>query len=715
MSLPSLLGIRGVSVADDSKKKLAAPSGSGDAGAQATRHKKSIPSVPSCRQALRDSTHRHGQSNALTYDGEGPEIKFSFVGLETSSEALARYLSFQRDVRDGDLIATIAENRPELLIVLLSCLKLGVAFVPIASDLRSQDCHTVVELYHPKLIFCDQRKYLPFFDSRGTVYDTIELPQFRRNIHFLDDLTSSCEHTTVEVEVVEVPHRPCIIFSTSGSTGVPKGIVFSFQSIASWADQGLLFQAQSGYKSLVWQPMRGVTGTWLLLQNIFNGGESVMVDVYPSSAVHWAKLIDKHCITSNVLFGSAMHQFLQEMPERRFESIEIILYAGSCFSPLLVQQSMEQFPNAEFWQAYGMTEVGMVSTLMPEDHKRAGEASPEDIARMSSAGKLLPYAEVFVEDADKPGSGLPPPPEKKGVGQICAGTPFMMPGYYKDDEKSREAMPDGKLVRTGDIGKIDEAGFLHILGRIKDVIPTCKGFNVAPRDIEDVLFSHPSVGNAAVVGIPHVSGAGEMVVAWVVAKEGTSIRPRDLQKHCEQTDLPVWQRPEVFAVSTKPLPTIGEKTSRRAMQDPSFVRSMLLDQWRHSGCGERGLPTICFAWEFSAATSAKGDGARVEGAGGLAPEPVQKAALDIFTQLDAKSTGFLDVEDLRPLFGDRADEAFLMPFVSRETPSAGDSAPPRIARLGLDEWLIALQGMPVEELKYWLMLASSILTSWMRR
>merc|ERR1719434_370679 len=81
-------------------------------------------------------------------------------------------------------------------------------------------------------------------------------------------------------------------------------------------------------------------------------------------------------------------------------------------------------------------------------------------------------------------------------------------GYYANPEKTAEAMPDGKFVRTGDIGRIDEDGFLYIVGRVKDIIPAYKGFNVAPRDLEEVLYSHPSVGQASVVGVWHPAGEG---------------------------------------------------------------------------------------------------------------------------------------------------------------------------------------------------------------
>lgn len=288
----------------------------------------------------------------------------------------------------------------------------------------------------------------------------------------------------------------------------------------------------------MWVSMRGVLGTFLLLQRLVQGGTTVMVDTYPGGPRLWGDLINKHEVDSHILFGAAMNQMLQEMPNCTFKSMKHIMYSGSCFAPSLVQRSMEQFPNAAFTQGYGMTEVFPMAKLEPEHHKRSNEASPEDVVQMTSAGKVSADADVFIEDLDQPGSGKAPLPEKNGVGQICARSKVTMIGYYGHPDKTKETMPDGKFVRTGDVGRISEDGFLYILGRVKDIIPAYKGFNVAPRDIEEILYAHPGVGQAAVVGAWHPSGAGEAVVAWVSAKAGAQLSSGELKLHCEQSGMP---------------------------------------------------------------------------------------------------------------------------------------------------------------------------------
>ena len=148
----------------------------------------------------------------------------------------------------------------------------------------------------------------------------------------------------------------------------------------------------------------------------------------------------------------------------------------------------------------------------------------------------------------------------------------MMSGYYNDAAATRAAMPDGLFVRTGDLGRIDRAtGEIHIVGRTKDVIVAAGGVLVCPRDVEDALAAHACVAHAAVFGVPHPCGAGEMVVAWVAAiaaatgRDGATLTPDALRAHCEAT-LPAWQRPERIRVSEVALPSVGEKVDKIALR-----------------------------------------------------------------------------------------------------------------------------------------------------
>jgi len=385
-------------------------------------------------------------------------------------------------------------------------------------------------------------------------------------------------------------------------------------------------------------------------------------------------LLEKHGVTSMLLFGAAMNQMLQELPGQKFPSLRKISYGGSCFPPTLVQQSMEQFCNAQFKQCYGMTEGFPIAMLPPSFHKRASESTPEDLVKLSSAGQLA--GDVFIEDMDRPGSGMPPAPEKKGVGQICVHSVLQMSGYYKDPEKTKEAMPDGKYMRTGDVGKIGEDGLLYILGRVKDIIPTYRGFNVAPRDLEEILYTHPSVGQAQVVGMLHPCGAGDMVVAWASAKAGASVSPEELRSHCESAGLPSWQMPEVFNVSCESLPTNGSKLNKKALQAPSFVGQTLVTILRDAT--RTGSTTTCDA-------------------PAMLKEDRQAASQAFYQMCNAAST--LSLESLTAVLDDHSAGVAVLEICGAE---GG-------AQVDLVRWLETLSKFQAERRTAWLLQLGSLL------
>lgn len=575
---------------------------------------KSSPPEPSYAARWAQAVEKYGDFDALIFDGVGPELRFSFKDLESDANRLARNL-ISLGVKAGDRLVTIAENRPEIAILLLSCLKLGAAFIPLATDLRVQDIHCMVDMYKPKVIVCDQAQYAPFAIPDGGERQTLLLPPYRAGENELKRMMAEGDDAHVEVLPVS-PDDTAIIFSTSGSTGLPKGVSISFGDIAriggplAWGPD-LAPEPGPGKRLLMWISMRGVCGVSFLLRELLYGSVTVMVDTYPSTPQLWGDLIDKHRIESHVLFGAAMNQTLQEMPDRLFKSVKNIVYGGSCFAPRLVQRSMGQFPSASFVQGYGMTETFFITTLGAEYHKLAGQASPKEILKMSSAGRPAVLGNVFIEDLDQPGSGNPPPPVKDGVGQICARSAVTMLGYYNNPEKTKDTMPDGKFVRTGDVGRIDEDGFLYILGRVKDIIPAYKGFNVCPRDIEDVLYMHPSVGQAAVVGIWHPSGAGEAVVAWVAPKSGPErLAANDLRRHCEEAGMPSWQMPDAIFVRDQPLPTNGGKIANKTLRTPQFRQEALAEGMVNAR--ERLRGEACWALGSAPARCSEEDEAHVD-------------------------------------------------------------------------------------------------------
>jgi acyl-CoA synthetase (AMP-forming)/AMP-acid ligase II len=194
--------------------------------------------------------------------------------------------------------------------------------------------------------------------------------------------------------------------------------------------------------------------------------------------------------------------------------LQTVVYAGSPIAPERLREALGAF-GPIFVQTYAGTEPGYVSCLRKQDHDVDTEAG---LARLASAGRPLPYVKVSIQDEhDQP---LP----TGEVGEICSMQLGQMLSYV-DADRNAEALRGG-WVHTGDIGYLDEHRFLYIVDRKRDMVVS-GGFNVFPRQVEDVLLGHPAVLQAAVIGIPHPRW-GEAVHAIVVVKPGSRVTDREL-------------------------------------------------------------------------------------------------------------------------------------------------------------------------------------------
>jgi fatty-acyl-CoA synthase len=188
-------------------------------------------------------------------------------------------------------------------------------------------------------------------------------------------------------------------------------------------------------------------------------------------------------------------------------SLETIFYGASAMSPTRLREAIARF-GPVFFQFYGQSEAPMSLTIL-----RRAEHQPDDPMRLTSCGRPVPWVEVaLLDDQNRPVAMGEP-------GEICARGPLVMGGYHNKPEQTAEALAGGWL-HTGDVAVADDEGFLRIVDRKKDMIVT-GGFNVYPREIEDVLGGHPFVSNCAVVGVPDARW-GEAVKAVVVLRPGAA-------------------------------------------------------------------------------------------------------------------------------------------------------------------------------------------------
>lgn len=534
------------------------------------------------------SVEKFASRPCITFAGKGDAVTHTYADVEAIANRYARVLQQEYGVEKGDRIVTAAQNRLELIALLLACQKTGAMYTPLAPELARGDLEMLVERYEGKAVIIEE-------STKAFGPTSVKLGELAAQVASMTDDSALPD--------IAEPEDTAIIFSTSGTTSLPKGVMWSSRTLAHQHSvlTGMVSQSQ-----MIWVPLRGVVTPILLMNGFPKGCHNICVDHFPSGPATWASLIKEYDVKSMLLFGGAMAGMLQACPGETFNCTHVG-YGGSPVPVPLSQQSMKQFPNAKFLKMWGMSEVGIGCALDDDGHVPA-DADPDALSKMESCGLPVEGCKAKIEN-----------PNARGEGQLLFSTPAMMQGYYKNPEKTKEDLPDGTWLRTGDLAKIDDDGNVYIVDRLKDVISTEMGQNVAPIDIEKVLVTHPAVGEAGVIGITHPSHAGEMIVAWISVKKGHSLTVPEIKSFVENSGrLAPWQLPASYEITDQPLPKPSGKILKRQLRSPEFVRENLGDH-------------------ILALLSMKPDW--------------QEKALNIFEALDYKATGVIDVEEMAHIVG----------------------------------------------------------------
>jgi acyl-CoA synthetase (AMP-forming)/AMP-acid ligase II len=312
---------------------------------------------------------------------------------------------------------------------------------------------------------------------------------------------------------------------TSGTTGKPKGVMLTHKNLISMymsriidfkLDKDDIFLSSIPYFH---------TGAEYALITLYIGGTLVIQRSFDPGSFLDAIEKEKVTVTGGV---PAMINFLLQHMEKHpgnynFSSLRIFAYGASPMPVTLVKKTIETF-KCDIYQSYGLTEASPgVSILRPEDHIVEGPGV--NTKRLASCGKEIFNVEARVVNKQ----AIDVEPGK--VGEIIVRGDNVMKGYWKLPRETEEAIRDGWL-HTGDIATIDEEGYIFIVDRKKDMIIS-GGENIYPREVEEVLYTHPSVLDAAVIGVPDAQW-GETVKAFVVLKEGHKASEQDIIDFCKE-------------------------------------------------------------------------------------------------------------------------------------------------------------------------------------
>jgi acyl-CoA synthetase (AMP-forming)/AMP-acid ligase II len=441
------------------------------------------------------------------------DVRLTWRELEARVNRLANALHAS-GLRKGDKLAVIVPNCLEVLEIYLTGARMGYVLVPLSPLLRGpglssllRDSESAAVIVGHDLIgeLESVRHELNAVRANGyIVLGGLSAPGYR-DYHEMTSVASAATPPAVEID--DDDHFN-IVYS-SGTTGLPKGIIHThyiranycthFASTFRMTPESVVMHAGS----LVFNGAFVTLMPWLflgatyVLQKKFIPGEFI-------ASIERERVTHMMMVPSQIIAVMNAPNF----EPHRFASVEMLCTVGAPFHIEHKERLTAAIPNV-FYELYGLTE-GVITIL--DKHDVA--------ARAKSVGCSQPFFEMRI--VDERGNDLPP----GEVGEIIGRGPLLMPGYYKRPDLTAQAIRNG-WMHTGDMGYLDEDGYLYLVDRMKDLIIS-GGVNVYPRDIEEVVVAHPYVQEAAVFGIPSEKW-GEAPMAAVVLKAGESIDPEELK------------------------------------------------------------------------------------------------------------------------------------------------------------------------------------------
>ncbi|BBA36438.1 AMP-dependent synthetase and ligase [Methylocaldum marinum] len=442
----------------------------------------------------------------------------TFRQLDLASNQVGRGL-IEAGIKAGSRVAIIGQDTVAHYEVLFGCAKVKAVLVNLNWRLSSREILYILNDSEAEVLFVAQA-FFPLIESLVSQLASVRMIVALKGAH--PNWPDYAEWKTAQPDILPVfdysADDAAVQIYTSGTTGQPKGVQLAnygffrlMQGMRAGGDPWMSLNAADTV--LLSLPQFHIGGLWWAVQAYAAGAAGVIVDTF----VGWRvlQLIEQHRITKVAMVPSMIQLVLEEpsCAETDLSSVKALLYGGSPISAPLMRRAMETFA-CDFFQIYGMTETGnMAVCLRPADH------CPEGSPRMKSAGRPLPGVEVKIVD----GHGRLLPAMRSG--EICIKSPANMLGYWKNESATAQTLNSG-WVRTGDVGYMDEDGYIYVCDRIKDMI-IYAGENLFPAEIEAVLSEHEAVAEVAVIGIPDPKW-GEIVKAFVVPRQPGALEQREL-------------------------------------------------------------------------------------------------------------------------------------------------------------------------------------------
>ncbi len=498
---------------------------------------------------------RYGERTAIVFG----DTRLTFSQMDACVNRLSHGL-LSLGLAPGHKVAALLNNGVESATSILAIPRAGLTYVALNARHSAREHAEILNDSETDALIVG-REFLgllePVLPKVATLKHIIVVGKWQPGRICYDDLVRDQPETVPDLEV-DYDRDIERLQYTSGTTGKPKGVVWTYRVGYNVLTSVLLNLDQPiGPETINLNigPLTHAAGL-MMMTYYCRGACNVILPGFDEKAVLDA--IARERVNSVLLIPTMLYRLLRYSDLRSYDlsSIRRIWYGTAPMAVERLKEAIQVFGNV-FRQNYGMTEIAQPITFLgPEDHLLDG--SEEQLRRLSSAG--LPAMGVEVKVADEAGRSVPP----GEIGEILIRADKLMTGYWKMPEETAAAF-EGGWFHTRDMGMVDEQGYIYIMDRKSDMIIS-GGFNIYPREVEEVLMSLPEVAEAAVIGVPDELW-GEAVKALVVLKENAHLTEAQIIEHCRR-NLAGYKKPRSVEFIRKIPKNLYGKIDRRSLKEP---------------------------------------------------------------------------------------------------------------------------------------------------
>lgn len=425
-----------------------------------------------------------------------------------------------RGIAPGDRVAILATDCIEMAEVFIACAKIGAVRVGFNHRLSAHELAQLIDDSQPAVCFVEDQHAALLAEARQHATHAVEAIPFGpepRATPYEELVLTPLAGERLE----QTPADLVMICYTTGSTGLPKGALYTHRNVVDSMMNIALCEGAS--HDDIWMHTMPAGGVPLLhlCRNLYHGSTTAILGRWDPDAA--LALIERERVTLTVLVPTMLNSLLaaETVGKTDTSSLKQLEYGASPLPPAVIREAMSIF-GCPFLQMYGTTELtGMASMLFPSDHALGLAGRPEILA---SAGKPLPYVETRIVSPD--GAEVP----RGEIGELVVRTELTIPGYWGGSSAQYEEMVRDGWLHTGDLGYQDPSGYLFLVDRLKFRIKS-GGYNIYPVEVENVLAEHPAVHEVSVVGVPDDKW-GERVHAVVVLRGESSAGGPELIEFC---------------------------------------------------------------------------------------------------------------------------------------------------------------------------------------